>query len=136
MEETERRSVQVLRECIDLQNRKGRDYQSDVSTVRQADYYRAGVDTIYDIMWAKMLRLRSVLDAAKSGQDKPNYESIDDTCRDLINYTSFMAAYIEGKIDGQVPTKNMFNKSFRLEAKEDHKKMSARGDDIYHYDEI
>lgn len=105
----ERDSVLVLRECIDLQNRKGSDYQSKESSIRQADYYVHGVETIYDIMWAKMLRLRSVMEKAKSGSD-PNFESMEDTCKDLINYTSFFASYLAGKVDGQDPTRDIFNR--------------------------
>ena len=105
----ERDSVLVLRECIDLQNRKGSDYQSKESSVRQADYYVHGVETIYDIMWAKMLRLRSVMEKAKSGAE-PNFESMEDTCKDLINYSSFFASYLGGKIDGQDPTRDIFNR--------------------------
>ena len=105
----ERDSVLVLRECIELQNRKGSDYQAKESSIRQADYYVHGVETIYDIMWAKMLRLRSVMEKAKSGSD-PNFESMEDTCKDLINYTSFFASYLTHKVDGQDITRDIFNR--------------------------
>ena len=117
---TERYSVQVLRDCIELQNKKGSDYQNKVSTVKQADYYRLGVDTIYDIMHAKMLRMKSLLETARATNDAaPNFESLADSAKDLINYASFFAAYAEGKVDGQDPKLDMFNRpkkpSFNIE---------------------
>ncbi len=105
----ERYSVQVLRDCITLQNRKGADYQSKVSDIKQAEYYLHGSWTIYDTMHAKMLRLKSVLSKAEAGEDL-NFESIKDSCMDLINYASFLAAYVDGKMDGQDPTRDMFNR--------------------------
>ena len=105
----ERESVKVLRECIELQNKKGSDYQAKESSVRQADYYVHGVETIYDIMWAKMLRLRSVMEKSKNG-DSPNFESMQDTCKDLINYASFFSAYLDGKVDGQSVDRDIFNR--------------------------
>lgn len=105
----ERESVKVLRECIDLQNRKGQDYQSHESSVKQADYYTNGVTTIHDIMHAKMLRLLSVQEKAQFG-DIPNFESLEDTAKDLINYASFYVAWCRGKIDGQDSSKDIFNR--------------------------
>lgn len=109
--ESEKYSVEFLRECLDLQLRKSQDYQNPNSTVRQADYYPSGVKTIYEIMHAKMLRLKSLMEAAEYQDDViPNFESMEDTCRDLVNYTSFFAAYTKGKIDGQKSDRDMFNR--------------------------
>ncbi|AHY25294.1 hypothetical protein PS2_044 [Serratia phage PS2] len=105
----ERESVKVLRECIELQNAKGSDYQSKASSVRQADYYVNGIQTIHDIMHAKMLRMKSVMDKIQAGEST-NFESLEDSAKDLINYASFFVAYSRGKIDGQNPDKNIFNK--------------------------
>lgn len=106
---TEKRSVQILREAIELQLKKAHDYQNPNSRVRQADYYPRGAWTITDIIYAKYLRMISVLEAMEAG-GKPNFESITDSCLDLINYTSFLAAYIDGKIDGQDPSHDIFNR--------------------------
>lgn len=108
--EVKKESVNVLQECIDLQLRKSRDYQNPNSTVRQADYYPNGVTTIHDIMHAKMLRMKSVMEAMQSTDYGPNFESLEDSAKDLINYTSFFVAYCRGKIDGQNPTHNIFNR--------------------------
>jgi hypothetical protein len=88
-----RRAVAVLKECIDLMERKGSDYNN----VPQARYYENnGLDDIYCMMHHKMLRIKSVMDVKD-----PNFDSLQDSCRDLINYTSFFVEYLEGKMEGQ-----------------------------------
>lgn len=107
----ERASVRVLQECIVLQNCKSSDYQNAASTVKQADYYPSGVFTIYEIMHAKMLRLKSVLEASRYNEDyNPNFESVEDSAKDLINYASFMVAYARNEVEGQLPNRDMFNR--------------------------
>lgn len=66
------------------------------------------MDTIYDMCHQKMLRAKSLLDAAKHG-DSPNFESIEDTFKDLINYASFAVSYLRMKMDGQHPDRDIFN---------------------------
>jgi hypothetical protein len=105
-----RESVRVLEECIDLQESKSRDYQNPNSTVRQAMYYPRGMDTIHDILHAKMLRATSLLEAAHAGQ-APNHESLEDTYKDLINYASFAVSWLRGAVDGQSLNRDMFNKN-------------------------
>jgi hypothetical protein len=107
----ERASVTVLRECIDLQTEKSADYQADVSGIKQAEYYPHGVNTIYDIMHAKMLRIKSVLAKMESGNGA-NFESVEDSCKDLINYSSFMVSYLRGDMDGQDPGRDSFNRLY------------------------
>ena len=67
----ERESINVLKECIELQDRKSRDYQNPTSSINQADYYPSGCLTIHEIMHAKMLRIRSVMEAM---QNDPTYQ--------------------------------------------------------------
>lgn len=105
----DRESVKVLEECIELQKRKGEDYQSSQSNVVQAMHYRRGVDTIYDIMHGKMMRAASLLESGK----EPNHESLEDTFKDLINYASFAVSYMRGTMDGQDPDHDMFNKRIK-----------------------
>lgn len=102
----ERESVKVLRECIELQLKKSQDYQNQNSNVVQAMHYRRGVDTIHDIMLGKMIRAQSLLES----DSKPNFESLEDTYKDLINYASFAVSYIRGKMEGQNSEHDMFNK--------------------------
>ena len=105
--EERKESVKVLQECIDLQLKKSQDYQSDSSNVTQAMHYRRGVDTIHDIILGKITRATSLLE---SGKD-PNFESLEDTYKDMINYASFAVSYMRGKMEGQQPERDMFNRS-------------------------
>lgn len=107
----EKESVLVLQECINLQIKKSNDYQNPNSRIKQSDYYPHGISTLTDICWAKMLRIISVLEAMENDTEyKENFESLEDSFLDLINYCSFSVAYLRGKIDGQDSSKNIFNK--------------------------
>ena len=111
---TDRESIKVLQECIELQSKKSRDYQNPNSTIRQADYYPSGCLTILDIMHAKLLRMRSVMEAMQNDPTyKPNYESLEDSAKDLINYSSFYVAYSRGKVDGQEPDHDFINRKVK-----------------------
>ena len=101
----DKESVKVLQECIDLQLKKSQDYQSENSSVLQAMHYRRGVDTIHDIIIGKLQRATSLIE---SGRD-PNFESLEDTYKDMINYASFAVSYMRGKMEGQDPDRDMFN---------------------------
>ena len=106
---SERASVKVLKEAMELQNRKSQDYQNPLSRVRQADHYPRGVYTILDTINGKMLRMYSVLETMEQG-GKINFESVEDSAIDMINYASFLVAYMRGEIDGQTPDKDIFNR--------------------------
>jgi|TARA_R100000005_G_C4811618_1_gene97749 hypothetical protein len=104
-------SLKVLQKAAEIQNKKGNDYQNPNSRVRQAMYYPRGCATILDTMQAKVLRIQSVLEAME--QDKnydPNFESLEDSCIDIINYASFFVAYMNGHIDGQHPDNDFLNR--------------------------
>lgn len=109
---TERESVKVLRQCIDLQIRKSNDYQNPNSNVKQAMHYRRGVDSIHDIIQGKMYRAQSLLESQCA--DSANFESLEDTYMDIINYASFAVSYIRGQMEGQDKTRDMFNKPKQL----------------------
>lgn len=104
-----RKSANILIEAAELQERKGRDYQNPLSRVRQADHYPRGVYTILDTMNGKMLRMYSVLETMEQGGNI-NFESVEDSAIDLINYASFLVAYMRGDIDGQNPECDIFNR--------------------------
>lgn len=105
----DRASVGVLQECIDLQRKKGQDYNGQTTSVQQAHYYPSGVKTIHEIMHAKMLRAKSVMEQMEQG-GKQNFESLEDTYKDLINYASFAVAYLRGQVPGQDPNRDSFNR--------------------------
>ena len=103
--------LQILKRAAELQTKKGNDYQNPASRVSQADYYPRGVNTILDIMIGKVLRMQSILDAMENNEDhSENFESLEDSAVDLINYASFFGAYLDGDIDGQDKTKDIFNR--------------------------
>ena len=104
-------SVAILNECVELQLRKSRDYQNPSSTVVQADYYPSGVKTILEIMHAKMLRAKSLIEAFEASPSAaPNFESIEDTFKDLINYGSFAASWCRDGIPGQNTNNDILNR--------------------------
>jgi hypothetical protein len=104
-------SLKVLSECAEIQIKKSNDYQNPNSRIVQADYYPRGVASIMDIIHAKVLRLWSVIEAMESDPNyNPNYESIEDSAKDLINYASFLVAYSRGKIPGQDASKGFLNR--------------------------
>lgn len=102
----DRESVKVLRECIELQLKKSRDYQNPNSNVIQAMHYRKGIDTLHDVMHTKMLRAQSLLES----ESDPNFESLEDTYKDLINYASFAVSWLRGKMEGQRQDRDIFNR--------------------------
>ena len=93
MEMKLKESVKVLKECIELQNKKSDDYQNKDSNVTQAMHYRRGVDSIHDIIQGKCYRAQSLLES----NGNPNFESLEDTLVDMAVYCAMFAAYIENK---------------------------------------
>lgn len=100
---SERRAIEVLEECCDLMRRKGEAY----NRIPQNKYYDplaplfkddiGGEGAIYVMMHQKMTRLMSLL----VNRAPNDFEGIDDSARDLINYTAFIVEHVEGKMDGQ-----------------------------------
>lgn len=110
MKGAEKESVKVLAECAELQLKKSNDYQNPNSRVTQAMYYPNGILTILDIIEAKKLRATSLVEAALAGDNAPNFESLEDTLKDQINYLSFAVAWLRGGVQGQNPNHDMFNR--------------------------
>ena len=109
-----RESLKVLQECAELQQRKSRDYQNDNSRIQQADYYPRGVASLMDIINTKTLRLWSVIEAMEADPEyEPNFESLEDSFKDLINYASFGVAYCRGLVPGQVQPYDFLNRQSR-----------------------
>jgi len=107
----EKESIKVLQECAELQLKKSNDYQNPNSRIKQADYYPRGIATIIDIVNAKVLRMQSVLEAMENDPDyDPNFESLEDSAKDLINYGSFIVSYMRGGMQGQDPKNDFLNR--------------------------
>jgi hypothetical protein len=104
-------SLKILQKAAEVQTKKGNDYQNPNSRIKQAMYYPRGCATILDTMAAKVLRMQSVMEAMENDPTyTPNFESLEDSCVDLINYASFFAAYMKGGIDGQDPSRDFLNR--------------------------
>jgi hypothetical protein len=112
-------SLKVLQECADLQLKKSNDYQNPNSNIVQADYYPRGVATILDTVYGKILRMYSVLEAMEHDKDyNPNFESLEDSAKDLINYSSFIVAYIRGEVEGQSNDRDFLNRKVEVKSKQ------------------
>lgn len=104
-------SIKVLEECKELQLKKSNDYQNPNSRIKQAFYYPRGVATILDVINMKVLRMYSVIEAMENDPNYvPNFESVEDSAKDLINYASFLVSYLRGKIEGQTPDRDFLNR--------------------------
>ena len=107
----QKEAINVLQECIELQLKKAQDYNNPNSRIQQAMYYPRGVATLLDIVWAKVLRMYSVVEAMDNDPNyEPNFESLEDSAKDLINYASFIVAYSRGGIEGQDTEKDYLNR--------------------------
>jgi hypothetical protein len=82
-----------LQECAELRKKKAADYQG--SSIQLSDYFPFKKLSYTQMLWTKMLRLRSLVEDNKT----PKNESIRDTLLDMINYTTFM---IEALDKGEV----------------------------------
>lgn len=98
-------SIEFLQRCIETQKKKGEDYNKNIP---QSLYYPRGIDTIYDLMHTKMLRIKSCMIKLKNNEDT-NFESITDSVVDLVNYSSFFVSYLNKQMNGQCLLKNEFN---------------------------
>ena len=102
----QKESIIVLQECAELQSKKSEDYQNPNSQVKQAMHYSSWCDSIHDTMHGKMLRA-SIF--TWNPVQANNFESLEDTYKDLINYASFAVSYIRGTMEGQDPALDYLN---------------------------
>ena len=54
--------------------------------------------------------LKVLQKAAEIQTQKSNFESLDDSCIDIINYASFFVSYSRGTMDGQDPARDFLNR--------------------------
>ena len=92
----DREFIEIYKETIEkaLQIQKKKNETYNGKTVSYKDY--ASIDNFYFAqMWNKMLRIKSIV-----GGSKANFESLEDSLIDLINYAAFFAAEINmNKLD-------------------------------------
>jgi hypothetical protein len=82
--------LRVFEECLGLSIAKSRDYGDSDPTKKS--YMPFGDASYMTMLHTKTQRLVSLIQNAQRG-DKPNFEGIDDSLKDLINYAFFYAVY-------------------------------------------
>ena len=80
----------VLKDALELKKQKSKDYQGDQWT--EEDYFPFGHQSFVHMLWTKMLRIRSVAE-----KNDTNFESLEDSLLDMINYSAMYAAWVENQ---------------------------------------
>lgn len=80
----------VLRRVTEMRVKKGQDYNSGVAL---SDYFPLGHASYFQMLHLKTLRIRSLLELTDKG-GTPNFEGIEDTVLDLINYATFYGEWL------------------------------------------
>tara|TARA_X000001382_G_scaffold72512_1_gene50559 strand:+ start:852 stop:1229 length:378 start_codon:yes stop_codon:yes gene_type:complete len=80
----------VLLQAAKLKDLKEADYQD--SSITESDYFPFGHESYIQMIWTKMMRIRSV---AETKNSKPNFESLSDSLVDIINYAAMYSAWLQ-----------------------------------------
>ena len=83
-------ATQILKDAADLKERKSKDYQGGRWT--EEDYFPFGHQSFCHMIHTKYMRMMSVVE-----QETTNFESLEDTLIDMINYAAMYAAWIENQ---------------------------------------
>lgn len=79
-------AVDIMKAAIELKERKSKDYQGSQFT--EEDYFPFGDLSFLHMIHTKYLRIRSVAE-----QESTNFESLEDSLIDMINYCAMYAAW-------------------------------------------
>lgn len=82
----------VVREAIELLERKSKDYNR--GAISRERYFPHGLLSYHQMLHTKVLRLESLLQKPDSN---PNFESIEDTLKDLLNYAIMTLQFIRNE---------------------------------------
>jgi len=83
-------AIQVMKDAIALKEKKSKDYQGGLWT--EEDYFPFGHKSFLHMIHTKYLRMRSLAE-----QEDANFESLEDSAIDMINYCAMYAAWIENQ---------------------------------------
>ena len=83
-------AIQILKDAADLKERKSVDYQGGKWS--EEDYFPFGDQSYMHMIHTKYLRMRNIMEA-----EQTNFESLEDTLIDMINYCAMYAAYLENR---------------------------------------
>ena len=81
-------AIQILKDAAALKELKSKDYQGGMW--KEEDYFPFGHQSYMHMIHTKYLRMRNIMEA-----EDTNFESLEDTLVDMINYSAMYAAYIE-----------------------------------------
>ncbi len=83
--------------CQALMDRKGEDYGGGIKQDdARIEYHPLGEVSYYQMLHTKMKRIESMIKLQQAGKE-PNFESLQDSVADLINYASFFWAFLNDK---------------------------------------
>ena len=85
-------AIDIMKDAIALKERKSIDYQG--STWTEADYFPFGDQSYMHMIHTKYLRMRNIMDSKEV-----NFESLEDTLVDMINYCAMYAAWLKNQPD-------------------------------------
>jgi len=80
----------ILQKAIDIKRKKSADYQGSRWT--EEDYFPFGDVSFLHMIHTKYLRIRSVAE-----QEQSNFESLDDSLVDMINYCAMYGAWLHNQ---------------------------------------
>lgn len=83
----------ILHDAADLMERKSKDYQG--STYTLTDYFPYGHTSYLQMLHTKMTRIKSV--AEREDSNAVNFESLEDSLIDLINYSAFYIEFLRNQ---------------------------------------
>ena len=83
-------AIQVMKDAIALKEKKSKDYQGGLWT--EEDYFPFGHESYLHMIHTKYLRIRSVAE-----QENTNFESLEDSLIDMINYCAMYGAWVENQ---------------------------------------
>ena len=83
-------AIQVMKDAIALKEKKSKDYQGGLWT--EEDYFPFGHESYLHMIHTKYLRIRSVAE-----QEDTNFESLEDSLIDMINYCAMYGAWVENQ---------------------------------------
>ena len=93
---------QLLIQAAELKKKKSEDYQG--GTWSEADYFPYKEKSYSHMLHTKYLRMRNIVD----GNQKTNFEALDDTLMDMAVYAMMFAAYLKNnKVNNNNGENNM-----------------------------
>ena len=83
-------AIDIMKEAIALKERKSLDYQGSQWT--EADYFPFEDESYMHMIHTKYLRMRNIMHS-----EEVNFESLEDTLIDMINYAAMYAAFLKDR---------------------------------------